>query len=208
MKFLSVLLCLGFVHSAVAETLDAQLDAASESPYAVELNMQTIGEFGGQAVQHGDSGLESVYGYRSTDGLISITARKSFTRDFDLSFSAPIFSLVSHDALDNRRYVRYDLHPFSLGARYQLSYFDLVKPSFQVDLGEAYVSQTIWREDDVSNSYVSDVRSFFRPFAKAAVGVDVAFSAASPMYAGFKAGYLFMKEFGALNTGVQLGYRF
>ena len=204
---------MGICNLSWAESVDAQLDSGSETTHAVEINFQSIGEFGGQSAKNAG---DSDGGYRSTDGLISLTARKFFTREFDLSVTAPIYGLVSNDgqvAGGNPFYTRYDLYPYSLGARYQLSYFDLIKPSFQIDIGEAFVHETAWAlynngASDRDPTAVNDVRKFFRPFGKVALGLDLAFSEKSPMYAGFKAGYLFMKEFGALNMGLQMGYRF
>ena len=202
--WLGLFACSSFADDVTQTSLyDPVLDDGVK-PFAVELSVQAMGDYGSQPFKNFSSQSNHANAqFQSTDGLVSITGRKMFTREFDLSFTAPIIGMLPTVPINGQvNFSQVSIHPFSLGARYHLSYFsDLVLPFAQVDLGEAYVN-----EYDYSG--MSGNISYLRPFAKITGGADIFVSQHLPFYLGIKVGYLVMQDFGSLTTGVDVGYTF
>ena len=234
--FFAVLLTLVST-SAFADNSSAAVDAGSEMPqasgtsevvgydtvldqgprpFAVEVGVQSIGDYCNQSEHNFSSGSNrSVGKYQATDGMLSLTIRKAFSTNFDLSLSGTILSsspYSSDPADEGMTYTRVTIHPISMGARYHQSYFaDSITPFVQVDLGEALINESDYVTSETSSSdYSADSqdRNYFRPFAKIAVGSDFFVTPKTPFYVGVRVGYLVMSEFGGFTTGVDLGYAF
>jgi hypothetical protein len=194
---------------------DAVLDQGART-FAVEVGLQSIGDYGNQSERNFSSGSNRSIGkFQATDGMLSLTIRKSFSTNFDLSLSGTVLSATpySSDPNDNgNQYTRVSIHPISLGARYHLSYFaDSIMPFAQVDFGEALINESDYFTVGTGSSdqaIGTDDRTYFRPFAKVAVGSDFFVAPKVPVYVGVKVGYLVMSEFGGFTTGVDVGYAF
>jgi hypothetical protein len=194
---------------------DAVLDQGPR-PFAIEVGLQSIGDYGNQSEHTFSNGNNrSVNKYQSTNGTLSMTIRKAFSTNFDLSISGTILNSTpySSDPADNdTTYTRVSIRPISIGARYHQSYFaDSITPFVQVDLGEALVSESDYLTAGTSSEDTplgTNDRNYLRTFAKVAIGSDFFIAPKTPLYLGVKLGYLVMSEFGGFTSGVDLGYAF
>ena len=205
-----------FAENTVQTNTDATHETGSARTYSVEVGFQALGDLGSQSAKtfsSTDSMSHYDRTYRITDGLLSVTLRKTFSPSFDLSLTMPVWGMVSNDISPGSNQLSFsvvDIFPASIGTRYHLSYFgDSIRPFVQADFGEAYIREYDTYSDGSGLLSISDdSRKSFRPFAKVQVGTDFAFAQNSPLYFGVKFGYLAISEFSSFSSGINLGYSF